>query len=1166
MNQTNIDWFCLTNFLEIFKLKCRIMRKVFKRFICLFFVILSLGFGANVFVWNDRELKTEVADAVYYETDYNYLYDLFHDGKTLESSYDLTKRYPLIQENQTDSELCWIYTSMKSLESSFMVQTGEYYNFSEVGQEYLNYAYQVESGYFNPSFDTAGNFGDFVECYQNTGLILESDFSNTELEEIRNNEDKYEYYNYVKKYATKQFNSIVKPYGISNLGYYMGLSAENKRNVIKKYIKEYGAVFGGLEGSPVSTGSVGCFYFDYNAENAEELYTFYGRSRSKYSDLSSYYPLGANHAIVVVGWNDNVHFGSETGAFLVMNSWGFETNSYNFFYVPYSYDYFYNTFCGFICDDSVQQNVTLNSSSRSSFTTDVLTGSNELKNYYCYDDVISLNYKISANDFSGVEVIVNSGSGIYTDLFNISYRESDSSVTISLRQNLDYFYGGYYTINFYNGDLLLGKKSLYIFSGTEIGNFKLTYNSGNSGVLDSYSLSNAFLNLDSSTTVSVAGLRQNYFLSFNLIPTLSYYNIIESGVGSDVKDFTLDISEVSIVSSNNKSLETMYSSDDLVAEAGESSYQTRNALFIRNTMSQEGNKFVIQIGYGLTLDKLVNSLVRFKITINSILYENCSRDFYFNMYVSEKTYAETEYLNNIVYELNGGTNSTENPTKYPIYDGGSRNDPNMTSVELDVPTRSGYRFVGWYLNEDFSGEEVTTLDSNLSGNIKLYAKWDTNLVQYFYVNLVREDVSTIVYGDTVTLKLNITENPLADISGYNYQVDYWFYGPKIMSGTMMKGESSRDIILGYPDLVSGQHTFKMKVRIIITQNLSFETEKSINLTVEKKMLKFGFSDLEKVYNGKEQRPTVTMIEDFFEEDKQGLSQYQLFELSCLIQSKNYGTYDYYISKVFNENYTFDPNEARCVFKIEKKEITLNWKTYPKTYYDGLNHFPEYVVQGIVDGDAVNFGFTVPECKHAGDYTINIDPSTISNPNYTVSATSDFSFRIEKAKIKVILHNASDRVQTEVGRRAEPLYTIVGNYYSKEDLKLRTVSEAKTATRSGVYKLSCIVENESYDAEIQSANYTLTGYYYVYYQLSNGTTYAERVEEGQMPKGVSKENLEAPIFSKISYSEEFDASGEDLFVSVTMTDYTSIVYIGGTLGLMSLLYFLYYLKKKESKVR
>ena len=90
------------------------------------------------------------------------------------------------------------------------------------------------------------------------------------LKEIRDNTDKSSYYSYIKNYATKQYNSMIKPYQISQISYYTGLSMDNKREVVKKFVKNYGAVFAGIQGSSRLTGSVGCFYRDTNAENVSD--------------------------------------------------------------------------------------------------------------------------------------------------------------------------------------------------------------------------------------------------------------------------------------------------------------------------------------------------------------------------------------------------------------------------------------------------------------------------------------------------------------------------------------------------------------------------------------------------------------------------------------------------------------------------------------------------------------------------------------------------------------------------------------------------------------------------------------------------------------------------------------------------------------------------------
>ena len=41
---------------------------------------------------------------------------------------------------------------------------------------------------------------------------------------------------------------------------------------------------------------------------------------------------------------------------------------------------------------------------------------------------------------------------------------------------------------------------------------------------------------------------------------------------------------------------------------------------------------------------------------------------------------------------------------------------------LPSPYKNGYKFEGWYLNSDFSGNAITSI-TEIDGNIVLYAKW-----------------------------------------------------------------------------------------------------------------------------------------------------------------------------------------------------------------------------------------------------------------------------------------------------------------------------------------------------------------------------------------------------------------------------------------------------------
>ena len=68
----------------------------------------------------------------------------------------------------------------------------------------------------------------------------------------------------------------------------------------------------------------------------------------------------------------------------------------------------------------------------------------------------------------------------------------------------------------------------------------------------------------------------------------------------------------------------------------------------------------------------------------------------------------------ITYELDGGTNAPENPAGYNV---------ETETITLKDPAKAGYTFEGWYIAEDFTGNAVTEIAQDTTGNITLYAKW-----------------------------------------------------------------------------------------------------------------------------------------------------------------------------------------------------------------------------------------------------------------------------------------------------------------------------------------------------------------------------------------------------------------------------------------------------------
>ena len=80
----------------------------------------------------------------------------------------------------------------------------------------------------------------------------------------------------------------------------------------------------------------------------------------------------------------------------------------------------------------------------------------------------------------------------------------------------------------------------------------------------------------------------------------------------------------------------------------------------------------------------------------------------------------------ITYNLNGGTNPEYADVTYTV---------ESSEVWLPTPSKLGYFFGGWYTDESFGGEKVTSILSGSSGDTTFYAKWTPiSYTVYFYAN------------------------------------------------------------------------------------------------------------------------------------------------------------------------------------------------------------------------------------------------------------------------------------------------------------------------------------------------------------------------------------------------------------------------------------------------
>lgn len=110
---------------------------------------------------------------------------------------------------------------------------------------------------------------------------------------------------------------------------------------------------------------------------------------------------------------------------------------------------------------------------------------------------------------------------------------------------------------------------------------------------------------------------------------------------------------------------------------------------------------------------------------------------------------------NITYNLNNGTNAPGNPSRYTY----------GTAVTLADPTRTGYTFDGWFENADCTGDKVTEIPADATGDKTFYAKWTANK---YTVTFDANEGTVTPESQTVTYDGTYGELPTPTRSGYKF--------------------------------------------------------------------------------------------------------------------------------------------------------------------------------------------------------------------------------------------------------------------------------------------------------------------------------------------------------------------------------------------------------------
>jgi len=125
--------------------------------------------------------------------------------------------------------------------------------------------------------------------------------------------------------------------------------------------------------------------------------------------------------------------------------------------------------------------------------------------------------------------------------------------------------------------------------------------------------------------------------------------------------------------------------------------------------------------------------------------------------VLEKVIENEKY--EITYVLNGGELPTNAPVVY---------EENVGLSSLPTPSKEGYTFLGWYMNEEL----VTSIASTQKGKITLEARFSKNIVEYEITYDTDGGVISDSYEETYTSEEGIDKLPIP--TKENYAFIGWF--------------------------------------------------------------------------------------------------------------------------------------------------------------------------------------------------------------------------------------------------------------------------------------------------------------------------------------------------------------------------------------------------------
>ncbi len=164
---------------------------------------------------------------------------------------------------------------------------------------------------------------------------------------------------------------------------------------------------------------------------------------------------------------------------------------------------------------------------------------------------------------------------------------------------------------------------------------------------------------------------------------------------------------------------------------------------------------------------------------------------------------------NINYELDGGTNNVNALTKYS----------SQISYELPIPTKEGYIFDGWYLENTFINK-ITKIEEGSSGDKTFYAKWikiEEELTFYTITYELNGGINSEYAVNTFTKNDEVI---LLDPTRDNYTFEGWYLENTFINKVTKINIGTTDNVTIYAKWIENE--------ILDTYNITYELNGGVN--------------------------------------------------------------------------------------------------------------------------------------------------------------------------------------------------------------------------------------------------------------------------------------------------------------------------------------------------